>query len=177
MSMQVKFGILTLLAIVIATIAVSVGPVGRSSLRRRFGVDAVTGYLFVVMAALLVVGVVSHTMLRHVVQVIPLITALLLRQSRAGTSAAAPLFGFWLLTMGAIWLFLLGVARIVSGRFTTTEIALTIVIGAGSLFGLIAASRRGPEDGLTARLITIAGFGVLQLAAMIASFQPFIARR
>jgi hypothetical protein len=176
MRVQITFAILTLIAIVIAAIVTARTHI-TSVLQRRVSPDAIAGWLFVVMAALLVVGVVSHTMLRHVVQVTPLVVAILLRRWRPGTSAAAPLFAFWLLTMVVIWLFLLGVARFVQGRFTPTEIVLTIVIGAGSLLGLIAVWRRGPDDRPVARLVTIAAFGAFQLAAMIASFQPYIARR
>ncbi len=38
-----------------------------------------------------------------------------------------PCFVFWLLLMTAIWFFLLGWARIVSGTFSPTEIAMTVI--------------------------------------------------
>ena len=57
------------------------------------------------------------------------------RRPAWGVSAAATLLAFWFLVMGAIWLFLLGVARIFTGTFTTAEIALTVLIGIGASFG------------------------------------------
>ena len=45
------------------------------------------------------------------------------------------------LTWLAIWLFLLGWARIVSGTFTVTEIAMTIVVGAASTLGIVTGLR------------------------------------
>jgi hypothetical protein len=103
--------------------------------------------------------------------------SLLPRSSDWGVSAAAPLFAFWLLVMGAIWLFLLGVARIVTGTFTTVEVGLTIIIGVASVLGLAAAYRRGSTIPLVPRLGTIAVFAALQFAAMWLSVQPFVARR
>jgi hypothetical protein len=125
------------------------------------------------------VGIVSHTLLRHVIQIAPLLLALALslRRSAWSVSAAALLFAFWFLIMGAIWLFLLGVARIVSGTFTPAEITLTVIIGAASLLGLGAAYRRGTTVPIVARLGTVTAFGVLQFAAMWLSAQPFVARR
>jgi hypothetical protein len=38
---------------------------------------------------------------------------------------------FWMIIMIFIWLFLLGWARIVSGRFFPTEVAMTLVIRSG----------------------------------------------
>ena len=98
-------------------------------------------------------------------------------ESAWGVSAAAPLFAFWFLVMCAIWLFLLGVARIFTGTFTVAEITLTVVIGVACLFGLGTASRRGPTIPFGARLGTIAAFAVLQFAEMWLSVQPFITRR
>ena len=139
----------------------------------------VATWLAVVAGALIVVGIVSHTLLRHVIQIAPLVVALglLARRSAWGVSAAAPLFAFWFLIMGAIWLFLLGVARIVSGTFTPAEVTLTVVIGMASLLGLGTAYRRGTTLPIRARLGTIAAFAILQFAAMWLSVQPFVARR
>ena len=133
----------------------------------------------VVSGALIAVGIVSQTLLRHVVQIVPLVAALglLARRSAWGVSAATPLFTFWFLIMGAIWLFLLGVARIVSGTFTAAEVILTVIIGAASLLGLGAAYRRGTTLKVLPRLGLLAAFAVLQFAAMWRSTQPFVAGR
>jgi hypothetical protein len=136
-------------------------------------------WLAVMMAALMVVGIVSHTLLRHVVQVAPLLVAvgMSFRGSRFAAAAAAPLFAFWFLMMTSIWLFLLGIARIFIGRFTPVEITLTIIIGIASVFGLVSACVRGASALTAGRVGTLVGFAVLQLAAMWVSLQPFVARR
>ena len=72
-----------------------------------------------VIVALLVVGAVSHGLLRHVVQAAPLWIAVALGARRSSSSkwAALPCFLFWLLLMTAIWLFPLGWSRIISELF------------------------------------------------------------
>ena len=141
--------------------------------------SGVAVWLAVVAGALIVVGFVSHTVLRHIVQIAPIVggIGLLFTRSTLGACAAAALFAFWFLLMAAIWLFLLGIARIFSGTYTTAEVALTIVIGAASLLGLHAAYRQGATTDLLGRVVTIVGFCVLQMAAMVLSFQPFISAR
>ena len=181
MTFQQKLIIITALAALIGVAVLMRTPVSTSSpgrVRSRFG-GIVAAWLAVVAGALVVVGIVSDTLLRHVIQIVPLVVALglLARYSAWGVSAAAPLFAFWFLVMGAIWLFLLGVARIFTGTFTVAEIALTVVIGVACLFGLGTASRRGPTIPAGARIGTIAVFAVMQFAAMWLSVQPFISRR
>ena len=180
MTFQQKLIIITVLAALIGVAVLMRTPASPSPGRvtSRFG-GIVAAWLAVVAGALVVVGIVSDTFLRHVIQIVPLIVALglLARQSAWAVSAAAPLFAFWFLVMCAIWLFLLGVARIFTGTFTVAEIILTVVIGVACLCGLGTASRRGPTIPFGARLGTIAAFAVLQFAAMWLSVQPFIARR
>src|SRR4051812_19836249 len=74
-------------------------------------------------AALLGVGLESGTPLRHVVQIAPALVALALagRRWSLARAAALPILTFWLALMGAIWLFLLDVVRLISGRFTVAE--------------------------------------------------------
>jgi hypothetical protein len=181
MTFQQKLMIMTALAALIAVAVLTRTPVSTSSPGRvtsRVG-GLVAAWLAVVAGALVVVGIVSHTLLRHFIQIAPLVVALslLARQSAWGVSAAAPLFAFWFLVMGAIWLFLLGVARIFAGTFTAAEVTLTVIIGVACLLGLGTASRRGTTIPFGARLGTIAAFAVLQFAAMWLSVQPFIASR
>lgn len=130
--------------------------------------------------ALGIVGVESHTLRSHLVQVVPLVFVLigLRRQSRWSTAAAQVVLTFWLLMMGAIWLFLLGVAQIIGGTFTSIEIALTIAIGLAAALGLSAAIRTPPPA--TTRLASVATtvlFGGLQAVAMWLSFQPIVTGR
>jgi hypothetical protein len=180
MSFELKLVIMTALAVAIGATLLTRRPPATSLSARvtsRYG-GLVTVWLAVVAGALLVVGIVSHTLLRHVVQIAPLVGAvsLLLRGSSLGVSAAVPLFAFWFVIMGAIWLFLLGVAHIVSGTFTPAEIALTVIIGAATVLGLTAAWRQSVTRA-PARLFTVVAFAVLQFAAMWISLQPFVASR
>ena len=96
-----------------------------------------------VVLALMVVGVVSGTLLRHVVQVIPLLLAIMLSRFNPGAAAYAllPLFVFWSAISLLIWMFLLGVSRIANGTYTPIEIASTVVMAACSTAGLIAIVR------------------------------------
>ena len=127
------------------------------------------------------VGAVSHTLRIHLVQITPLVLVLVLLALRSewGVTAAAPLFAFWLITMGFIWLFLLGVSRFLTGRFSNVEIALTLVIGLASLVGL-AGECRHMRPRATIHPMQIAAmflFGGVQTVAMWLSYQPFIAMR
>lgn len=132
-----------------------------------------------VIAALLVVGIVSHGVIRHIVQTSPLWIAIALGMRRSLWSkwAALPCFAFWLLLMVAIWLFLLGWARIVSGTFSPTEIAMTVIVGAASMLGILKALAIRNGMGVwpaTARVLAVA---VLQVAAFRISLLPAIAHR
>jgi hypothetical protein len=177
MTFQQKLMVVSALAAVIAAALLARDVSGGREPVRAGGLVAI--WLALVAGALLVVGVVSHTLLHHVVQIAPLLVALsiVLARPGLGVSAAAALFAFWFLVMGAIWLFLFGVARIFTGTFTPTEVVLTVIIGAASALGLGAAYRRGTTIPLAARLGTIAAFAALQFAAMWISVQPFVARR
>lgn len=132
-----------------------------------------------IIIALLVVGAVSHGVLRHVVQTSPLWIAIGLGGRRSAWSkwAALPCFIFWLLLMTAIWLFLLGWARIVSGTFSPTEVAMTLVVGAASVYGIVRAfamrTQVGPGPAALAALLA----GLLQVAALRVSLLPAIAHR
>lgn len=133
----------------------------------------------VVIAALLVVGAVSHGFIRHVVQTSPLWIAIVLGIRRSGWAkwAALPCFVFWLLIMIAIWLFLLGWAHIISGTFSSTEIAMTVIVGLASIAGILRATRI--RSGVspwraTAVFLLVAA---LQIAALRVSLLPQIAHR
>ena len=122
--------------------------------------------------ALLVVGIVSDTLLRHVIQITPLVLALAIGSGRSSlaVAAAVPLFTFWSFVMGGIWLFLLGIAPVFTGRFSRAEIVLTVIIGITSASGLVAAFRQGTALSLAPRLGVVLLFAILQPVAMILSF-------
>lgn len=137
------------------------------------------GYSALIMLiALYIVGAVSNGVLRHVVQTLPLWfpIALGLRQREIAKYASLPCFIIWLGLMILIWLFLLGWAKVISGRFTPIEVILTLVIGAASLTGALTAFRWRTSLGWTEALSTVTMFAVLQLAALRISFLPSIAK-
>ena len=126
-------------------------------------------------AALLAVGVVSGTLTRHLIQVAPAALALILvaSGSPSGRAAALPVMTFWAALMVAIWLFLLGLHQIVRGHFTGIEIALTVAIAAACLVGVLGGARPTANLARGRRIATATAFGLLQLAALWASMQPF----
>ena len=134
-----------------------------------------------ILIALYVVGAVSITpgSLRHEVQTLPLWVPIVagLKQRRIAKWAALPCFVFWLAVMIAIWLYVLGWARIVNGRFLPTEIAMTLVIGAASLVGIAACVRwRTAAPALMASGVFLL-FAFLQYLAFRLSLLPYIASR
>src|SRR5712664_1788018 len=125
MTFQQRLMIITALAVVIATAVLARKPIAtlRDARETSSSGRMVPVWLAVLAGALVVVGIVSDTLLRHIIQIAPLVVASSLPRRYAwSVSAAAPLFAFWFLVMGAIWLFLFGVARIFTGTFTTAEI-------------------------------------------------------
>lgn len=92
-----------------------------------------------VCVALIIVGVVSNTLARHLIQIVPVVMVLaaVLTGRKWVVFAAFPLFIFWLLIMVFIWLYLLKIATITRGHFTIAEISLTIVIGICCLYGIL----------------------------------------
>jgi hypothetical protein len=133
----------------------------------------------VIFLALQVVGLVSHGTIRHIVQTAPLWIAIVLatRHSRLAKWAALPCFVFWLLVMIAIWLFLLGWARIVSGTFSPTETAMTIVVGLASLVGIVGVLRLKSGTNAWTALGLMMLIAALQLGAFRLSLIPQIAHR
>jgi hypothetical protein len=134
-----------------------------------------------VLVALSVVGAVSMTpgSLRHEVQTLPLwfpVVAGFQGKSLAKW-AALPCLLFWLTIMIFIWLFLLGWARIVTGQFFPTEIAMTLVVGAASLVGIVACLRwrTAVRPAVAAGVFLL--FAALQILAMRVSLIPYVASR
>ena len=135
----------------------------------RVAVGCLTG----VILSLLLVGIVSGTLLPHVVQVVPALIALgiLLRQPAIGTYAAVPIYAFWILVMVFIWLYLLGLLTVVEGSYTPVEIALTIAIASCSAWGLRQSLNIERPLSLLRPAATAVLFLALQVAFMAASFE------
>ena len=150
---------------------------GSAQMRSRR--NAVIACLAGVAAALLVVGVVSGTFVRHVVQIVPVAVALVAVRERPawGSHAALPIFAWWLSMMVLVWLYLAGVPMFFDGTFTPTEIVLTGLVALFCMLGLLACKRMESTTGIANRLVAVAVFGAFQFAMMWASFlRPFVNR-
>jgi hypothetical protein len=135
--------------------------------------------LTILAGALLLVGVVSGTLLRHAVQIVPSAVLILLAivwRPRGWPAAALAIDLFWLPIMVLIWLYLAGVSRILTGHFSTSEIACTIVIGAAAVGGIIVALRSRGATRL-ARVSFFLIWAVFQVGAMWFSVRPGIGAR
>jgi len=132
-----------------------------------------------VIVSLLLVGVVSGTPLRHVVQVLPasLVASAAWRGLNWSRAGALPIFLIWLFLMILIWLYLLGIAKVISGTFSATEVALTIAIGISSVVGTVAIFRARQTATWATRLLAFLVVAAFQVGALWISFQPAIARR
>src|SRR5438445_2525577 len=96
-----------------------------------------------ILVALYVVGAVSNGSLRHEVQTLPLLFPIVLgfRQRDLAKWSALPCFIFWLVIMILIWLFLLGLSRIVTGLFLTVVIGLIMFMLGVSIVGIVLITR------------------------------------
>src|SRR6185436_5137184 len=129
--------------------------------------------------ALLLVGVVSGTLLRHIVQILPIVAALGLLTRRADWAAyaALPLFLFWTLVPALIWLFLLGLSRIANGHYTVIEVLSTVAMAGCSIVGTAKTFRLGRPLRWPWRAAMFLLFGALQFLVMWVSFLAPIANR
>jgi len=132
-----------------------------------------------IIVALYVVGLVSGTILRHVVQTAPLWLVVVVGMRRSPTARwlAMPMFVAWVLVMVLIWLFLLGWARVLTGHFTPAEIAMTIAIGVATVAGIVVAVRDRHAETWWVRIELMAVGLALHIAALWLSVQPAIATR
>ena len=130
-----------------------------------------------VLIALYIVGAVSHGSLRHEVQTLPLWFPIVLgfKQRDSAKWCALPCFIFWLFLMIFIWFFLLGWARIVTGHFSPTEIAMTIIIGIACICGLSTVLLWRTASRPAAAITVAAIIAILQFLAFRLSLIGYIA--
>lgn len=132
----------------------------------------------ILILSLYVVGIVSHGIIRHVVQTAPIWVVVWLgfRHSPwTKWTILSPLV-LWLFLMINIWLFLLGLPHLMGGTFTPIEIAMTITIGMAAVVGIATALRvrtTVPWTRAAATLLLMAG---LQLFVLWVSFQRGVSR-
>jgi hypothetical protein len=133
--------------------------------------------LIIIGALVLGVGLVSSGVVRHLVQTAPswLTVYFGLRRCTEAKWSALPSFVFWLLIVIAIWLYLLGIAKIVTGHFTMVEIAMTIIVGIACVFGIVQSLRiRSGTNWISALLIS-ASVTAIQLVVFRLSQIPGVA--
>jgi len=138
----------------------------------------ITSSCVILIMALLAVGIVASQPVRHLVQTAPIWIGVLLgaRKVSIGKWVALSFFVIWLCLMSLIWLYLLGWAQIITGKFSPIEITLTIVIGAVSAIGIVGCFKfKAPRVGWGAAIGVFVASAVLQLAAVRASMLPWIA--
>jgi hypothetical protein len=135
--------------------------------------------LVIILALVGGVGLASGLVLRHLVQTLPLWVGVALgwRRSRATGWIGLPLFSFWLLLMAFIWLYLLGISRMLSGHFSPLEIAMTIVVGAASLVGIAMFGRFKSSLSVASAASLFVVTAAIQWVCFRASFLPAIAHR
>lgn len=137
--------------------------------------------IVIIGALVLVVGVESHGVLRHIVQTSPVWIAIVLsvRRSTLAKWAALPCLAIWLFLMTAVLLYVLGLAQIlfIGGTFSPVEIAMTVLVAMASLAGIIVSLRTGSSVPPFRIITTVLLVTVLQVGAIWLSFLPSIAHR
>jgi hypothetical protein len=135
--------------------------------------------LAIILALVGGVGLASNLVVRHLVQTAPLWAGVVLgfRRSRATAWVGLPLFLFWLLLMGLIWSYLLGISHLLSGQFSTIEIAMTIIVGVSSVIGIASFIRFKSALSLFSAGGLFVLFAVIQVICFRLSFLPAIAHR
>ena len=131
--------------------------------------------LLVAAAALVVVGAVSGTLARHVVQAVPLLLvfALIPRWPAAGVWAAVGVLGVWFAVMALVWAYLLGLSDIASGSYPNVGVFLTVVSAGCSAHGAQKAVQGGRGLPLSTEAVALAGGLAAQAAFIAASLELF----
>lgn len=133
--------------------------------------------LAIILALVLGVGLASNLVIRHLVQTAPVWAPVVLgfRRARATAWVALPLFVFWLLLMSVIWSYLLGISHLLSGHFSTIEIAMTITVGTASAIGIGSFVRFKSFLSPWAAAGLFVVMGIVQFLCFRYSFLPAIA--
>ena len=160
---------------------ISVGPsslrVDRAKAKGSVAI-AVCG-LTIILALVIGVGVPGGLVLRHIVQTLPFWAVVWLgfRHSRLTGWVGLPLFLFWFAAMALIWLYLFGIAHVLSGHFSGVEKAMTLIVGIASLvaIGFFVLTRTALS---AAKAITLfIALAAIQWICFRISFLPEIAHR
>jgi hypothetical protein len=96
-----------------------------------------------ILLPLYAVGMANHGVLRPAVQTLPLSVPIVLgfRGSEFAKWSALPCLIIWLASMILIWLFGVAWVYVAMRRFSPIDIAMTVIVGAASAGGFLAALR------------------------------------
>ena len=126
-----------------------------------------------IVVCLILLGLLSDTVARHVLQAAPVVIAAgaMARRSAATTLFAVGVCSFWLVVLGLIWLFLAGLSGAAPGSYSPGEVFLTIGIAVFAVAGILRGARMGNRTSsvATAAMIT-AGF-MIQAVFMAVSLR------
>ena len=119
------------------------GPSSGATRARDRGDLVVEDCLVVLTAALLAVGFMHHTVLRHVLQILPFAAAWLIVRRYPALSAPVtlPMFVFWLAVATLIWLDRLGFSPVVPANYAGIELGWSVMLTLASTVGCVAAIR------------------------------------
>ena len=123
--------------------------------------------------SLVLAGLITGTLVRHLVQVLPILLALrLLSRSPGylGAYATVSISGFWFVLVLLLWLYIAGVDGVPTGQYPRIVLVLSLIVGLFAWVGFTRGRRLGrPLEGRQ-RVATLAVFGVLQIVAVTLSF-------
>jgi len=130
--------------------------------------------LAIILALVAGVGGATGLVWRHVIQTLPFWFAVVLglRRSRGTGWIALPCFMFWLAVMIFIWLYLLGIARIVTGHFAPIEVVMTIIVGIACLIGIVSFVRFKSRIRPWVAIVLFVVFAVAQWSCFLLSITP-----
>jgi hypothetical protein len=135
--------------------------------------------LAIILALVAGVGGATGLVWRHVIQTLPFWFAIVLGFRRSAVTGwiALPCLLFWLVVMILIWLYLLGLARILTGHFTPIEVAMTIVVGIASLIGIVSFIRFKSRVRAWLAIVLFLLFAAAQWGCFLLSITPRFATR
>ena len=123
--------------------------------------------------SLLAVGLVGGTLLRQMIQVVPILLALRL-MSRSpgylGAYAAISISAFWMFIIVSVWLSVLGASDHVPGDYAPIQIVLSVLMALFAWVGFSRGRRVGRPLERHQKMATLAVFAILQIAAVAVSF-------
>lgn len=131
--------------------------------------------LWVLTGALLMVAFISDTLVRHLVQIIPVISVMVLARyrPRLGAAGAIPIFVFWLGISVLMALSLLRGPSVSAGGYFLMQALCTLALAIAGWMGVRRSWSTASSLSLPARGALILTFAVVQQLAVLTSSQSF----